>query len=516
MSESFAGRQGTVRDRPSALGVLDESLRLEAISPTIYRVNLARRFARASVLWLNDRWFRTLGVDLDQPTQRQQVERWLLDNYAVGIPSQHDPDSEYVGPAIEMNADRYGGTGGTVHGGSGRCLFKAGFNVKGAGRTNLTAGDTDWYHSHGCLWLEEAIRETLFGELAAQVFPKGAVPVIALLDTGTRIFWDDGTTGERRALLVRPNFVRIAHLQRSLFFGTSGFLGSDQELDARRCREVAERLWAGRGAFDWLHGLAQLIGEQVGFARFHRLWPGPFFSSNFSVDGRLLDFGSFRSLPDWKRRQGAASDLPFGREDEGVAPTLHNLAFLGSRIDAAAPNGSDLCATYRAAADEAFRNALFRLCRLPDSNTPAARKLHSLVRDSFASEQAGSLTAGPWRLRDDVQQRQVRLDPDVRALLRLAEGSGDDGLDRFRACFADRPSISREAVQIRVEAFVRDELSFTAHPPEATAAFVQSVLSEWRNILKPIIPSAPLSGYPDGVPGSRDRGTLHRKVPRHQ
>lgn len=83
----------------------DVSPMLERISPALYAPNRARRFRKPSMLWLNERWFTEVGIDLGQADVRNTVEDWLLENYAVGIPSLHDPEEVYVGPELEMMAD---------------------------------------------------------------------------------------------------------------------------------------------------------------------------------------------------------------------------------------------------------------------------------------------------------------------------------------------------------------------------------------------------------------------------
>src|SRR5206468_820219 len=110
---------------------------------------------------------------------------------------------------LTFHADRYGATSGSAHGGSGRVGTNGPFNVKGLGRTPLASTMSDWQHSHGCLWLEEAVREAIYSEVADAEFPHGAVPVVAIIGTGIRHELEDGAVGER-ALLVRPSFLRLA------------------------------------------------------------------------------------------------------------------------------------------------------------------------------------------------------------------------------------------------------------------------------------------------------------------
>ena len=312
-----------------------------------------RRFRDARLLWLNRSWLRANGHDMDDPEAVRQLSERLVADYGVGAPSPHEPASVYDGPWRRLLADRYGGTGGARTGGSGRCGDLGSFGAKGVGRTPLASDQVDWYHAHGCLWLEEAVREAICAEIARAEFPCSAIPVVAIIDTGSRIYWDDGSTGERRAVLIRPTFTRLAHFERSVFFGTSGFEGSDQWCDEAR---VAQRVRSlGPEAHARLITAFQAIGEQVGFSRCSRLWPGPVLTSNITLDGQLLDFGAFRSLASWRRVFGATTDAPFGDEDGSVERAAASLRFHLARHGAQPPSSAALREAYRQGLGEGMR-----------------------------------------------------------------------------------------------------------------------------------------------------------------
>lgn len=280
-----------------------------------------RPFRHARVAWLNNRWFQTVGVDCSIPEQRSEIENWLVNRFGVSVPSEDDPEGQYRPEEQHLYADRYGAPRGSVGGGSGRVGTFGTFNAKGIGRTPLVSLQSDWYHSHGCMFLEEAIREAILSEICTRTFPHGTVPTIAVIDTGARLRWRDGTYGARRAIIVRPAFLRVAHLMRSIFFGTSGYLGSDQVTDAACVRDMWERIPA-----ETLHTTFATVGAQYGFGNALRLWPGPFFVSNFTIDGELVDFGSFRALPNWMRARGESRAHSFGGEATLVAAAARSLA----------------------------------------------------------------------------------------------------------------------------------------------------------------------------------------------
>ncbi len=299
------------------------------LSPQLYVPFTVHRLRHARVVWLNEPWFAAAGREVGTPAQRRHVERWLLDRYAVGVPGEDDPAALFIGPPLTYWADRYGAPSGSMHGGSGRVGTLGAFNVKGVGRTPLVGDQSDWYHSHGCMWLEEAMREAILASVAARLFPHGAVPVIAVIDAGCRYNWRNGKQGARRALIVRPAFLRVASFMRSIFFGTCGMPGSAQWSDALRVRDLWTAEWPTPGVADLLTNAFAVIGYQYGWGRVHRLWPGPPFASNLTLTGALVDFGSFRAMPDWSRAQGEAASHGFGAEEALITAAARTLERIG-------------------------------------------------------------------------------------------------------------------------------------------------------------------------------------------
>lgn len=309
-----------------------------ALSTNLHVPFEARRFRAAELVWLNRRWFTSAGLDLEDLRVAAAVEQLMLNDYGVGIVDPKLPANTFTGPICTYYADRYGATGGSTQGGSGRVGILGPFNVKGIGRTPLVSRVADWQHSHGSLWLEEALREAIFSELVDAEFPYGAVPVVAIIATGIEQVLEDGKEIGERALVVRPNFLRLATLQRTIFFGDAGHVGADQYRDAERTREVWQRLWhpefgslRERAACPKLEITFRRLGEQYGFGHAVRLWPGPLFSSNVSLDGRLVDFGSMRALPSWRRAQSKFASHSFGGERTIVAKLAKSIAATGAR-----------------------------------------------------------------------------------------------------------------------------------------------------------------------------------------
>lgn len=299
---------------------------LNAVSSHMLTAFPVGQLIQADVFWLNERWFASVGICLAAHDVRRDIEAWLVKTFAVSSLERLCVDQSFGSQSLE--ADRYGGSGGAIHGGSGRCGAKDGFFAKGIGPTPLVAPNADWSHSHGCLYLYDAVREAIASELMQAELPNGAMPVIAILDAGFSVAPDANSPPERCGILIRPSFLRLAHFERSVYFGTSGFRGSDQDVDSARVRDAirfADERLGTSGSFD----LSSAFGRwanQSGAARAHRIWGGRPTSDNITVTGAHLDFGSFRSLPNWKAADDGHGQV-FGREvsdlQNAVPSVLH-------------------------------------------------------------------------------------------------------------------------------------------------------------------------------------------------
>jgi hypothetical protein len=218
-----------------------------------------------------------------------------------------------------VHADRYGDPRGTSpHGGSGRVATIGHFQVKGIGRTPLV-GDATWVHSHGQMSLTEAICEAIFGEILDMELPHGAVPAIAIIDSGESMNTPQGEL--RRALLVRPAALRPAHLLRAPSFVPSTGLAVAPSPDAARVRDSIAHL-ASMGDADRMElhlpsNLADLLdrlARQAATADALRLFSGGMFASNVALSGAILDFGVARALHTWASLQLHAHAQGFGHD----------------------------------------------------------------------------------------------------------------------------------------------------------------------------------------------------------
>ena len=297
----------------------------------------AHRIRSASLAWLNRRWFLERGFDLAQERTLRQVSEWLVEEFAWCVQSGSDG---VTADTRTLWADRYGSTQGrSPHGGSGRVATVGCFQAKGIGPTPLVGQGDKPGHSHGCLSLEECLREAIYAEVMAAEFPHGAVPAIAILDTGLHFsspepdqLYDQNA---RRGILIRPSVVRPAHAERApLFKQPTGDFRNSQAADVQRTRDVIAHWMSAaahetgmNGAMEALEALVRAMVEQIAFGQVQRLFSGGYFSSNVSIRGELLDFGNTHALPNWVHAHVLRLDPGFGKEMELIGPLIGSLSF---------------------------------------------------------------------------------------------------------------------------------------------------------------------------------------------
>lgn len=267
--------------------------------------------------------------------------------------------------------DRYGGSGIGSNGGSGRAALINGYYVKGIGRTCLIGKDVDAGHASGGAYLEEAVREAIFGEIIASEFPHGGVNTLAIIATGTQQIWHtpSGVKAETQVLIVRPAFLRPAHFERAAaFLGAAPCSGM---LDAARVKSMfdAAATYFTAPEFARLYRSCWLLwAEQLAYGFVHRLSHGGLSTSNMSLSGALVDFGAATALPDWGAAVTVHGYPPAGTELQQLFSALKNCAYYHERFwqpmfadaaDAQAFSGA-IVGAYR----DRLHNEFLRICGL--------------------------------------------------------------------------------------------------------------------------------------------------------
>jgi hypothetical protein len=432
-------------------------VRLEEWSPQMLVPFQCRQLRRAMVLWINRRWFLERQFDLTNNGTVRRIHEWLVDEFAYAIPQPGDPQTAFTTKTKFLHADRYGSsTGRTPHGGSGRVATIGAFQAKGIGVTPLVGHGGDPGHSHGCCSIEEAIREAIYSEVAAAEFPHGAVPVVAILTTEL-IFANPGPT--RRAIVIRPAVLRIAHAERAPMFKESltGFRNSQIE-DSIRTRDVVQK-WIRESKIG-LPDLLTRVAEQVAFGQVHRLFSGGYFSSNLAVDGSIMDHGGMRALPNWVNARNLDGVAGFGEEMMIVNKMIESLAFYFNKYrpkhSALAPSGAAL----RSCAQEANERAFAREClRIWGFNTNASPALTSAVvqplRRYFSAQQKyqvnykyGENNRFHWLHDETAQEAESKTLNTVSAALCRYFAEFPDGNERCQRAWitADRYLMPRKAL----------------------------------------------------------------------
>lgn len=245
---------------------------------------------------------------------------------------------------LDADLEMYGGSGLGGNAGGVRCANYAGFQVKGTGPSELGGPGTDKWHRHGALSLQDAMRETVMGELIHLAAPHGAVRAMAIVDLGftfaTEVGVDKLPSSAPRALLFRELSVRAAHFMRSSFMNVGPNLA---------LREV-ERMRDGIPRFaDWLcrdlgqvsfddaaQGLVLMFDRlmnQVAVLRTKRLVHGSLIPSNFCIDGRLLDFTTSTAVSTFQPVMVSLGGLTSQQQHQQVLRALPELLFYLSKYD---------------------------------------------------------------------------------------------------------------------------------------------------------------------------------------
>ena len=371
---------------------------LGAISPDLLVPFPAQRLVSMRVAWLNRRWFLARGIDVTLVSERERVEAWLVAEF--GYISQAASTALPKTDRKTFYADRYGSTEGTTpHGGSGRSGIAGRFSAKGIGVTPLVGKGAAPGHAHGCATLEECLREAVYSEIIGAESPHGAVPTIAVLDTGIDFIDPDARTRSqrhsRRGLLIRPCVLRPAHAERAALFRRADGMHElqNQREDVARARAVVHT-WA-RAALPRRTAVPAetLIGrlaQQIAFAQVHRFTGGGLFSSNVSLLGEWLDFGNAHALPDWSHAKVLDHAAGFGAEQLTLRAICHSIAFYLWKYGGQAGPVHTIEARLTKIAADAYNDAWNRECAalfLPDDAAANNLPLTGAIRAYFERQQ---------------------------------------------------------------------------------------------------------------------------------
>ena len=370
-------------------------------------------------------------------------------------------------------ADRYGGERIGFNGGSGRTVTVGGYCVKGVGRTPLVSALTDEGHASGGAYLEETVRETIYGEIVATEFPHAGVPTLAIIDTGLVQDWHttEEPQSERRTLLVRPSFVRPAHFQRAAGF-QSGH-AKEGSSDAHRVRQVFGIAVEALGADGLMQHVDQLWdrwAEQMAHAFVHRLPHGADNTSNIAIDGRLLDFGGTNVVPSWAAAATSFFPQRFSQRFGVLVHCIRSMGyFFGRHLHAEI--GSEAAIKRRidrawAVHSRAVTTQVLRVCGAPAATArdavaadrpghlwrQAVRLIEHYQRETLDMVVATPVPVIPWdvdRLWDDTPPAHLRA---MRGVLQdlVGEAGRDDARRRNAILASDRPLLHKREMRTAI------------------------------------------------------------------
>lgn len=147
------------------------------------------------VIWCNFELARELGFDVPPSNlMTPQFHDQLIEALAYRVLERGENPGERK--TITMYGDRYGGAGVAPALGSGRAGFLPYGNLclKGLGLTPLFKHDDpdDFEHSHGGMPMDEALAESLLGEINMNLFSQGSARILAIIDHGEFITYPEG------------------------------------------------------------------------------------------------------------------------------------------------------------------------------------------------------------------------------------------------------------------------------------------------------------------------------------
>ncbi len=478
---------------------------------------VAKKLCHPTVVWINERWLLERGINVLDPSARKRTLNWLIDQFAYCVPADGDPAGAYLDAEKVLKADRYGGSGIVPHGGSGRTGTLGRFQIKGIGVTPLVGTVPQGSYATGCAWLEEAIREALYGEVAEAEFPHSGVPVIAVIDTGMNHRRPDGECGERRALIIRPAVMRPAHFERAPMFSATDFYRQHSSGDdVKRVREAISRFREqtppqGASGADpaSLPELLVRVAEQIAFGRVHRLCHGGYLTSNLTMRGELLDFGSFRSVPDWSRAFSQDNMPGFGSEMLFLKSAARSLVFHFNKYRSPSEpvlREIDVLATAELALQSRFERECLRLWGAVDIDDPclrgeildAMRRYYNLQQRTNISYERGSVSVRPW-ISAALPERlsnpsaSVRLTAEDALIERVSSalnahfGAFEDAnaaielaLSTARRLLRPRPSLYREELQRSLYDLIGGQNAAEIPSPESVSETIRARLSSGR------------------------------------
>lgn len=258
----------------------------------------------SEVVWINKELIQEYGIELDEDTLKKE----LIENFSYVSKGYAKKIRIITNDKKQFMADQYGSRHEVCNGGSARCGLNGHFQIKGIGRNPLVAANMSESHSHGKLFIDEAISEAIWGEICHKHLPYGAIRTLAIIKTNIKhkFGYLDDEPNKHCALAIREVSVRPAHFERCTFFWPEESYSYLRDNDANRVRKAVPYLSSlllgdnqNASLGDALNIVVDRLACQIAASRVKGIPHGSLTSSNISVDGRFLDFGTITAVPDF-------------------------------------------------------------------------------------------------------------------------------------------------------------------------------------------------------------------------
>ncbi|EGR1061472.1 TPA: protein adenylyltransferase SelO family protein [Vibrio cholerae] len=264
----------------------------------------AYKLKGTEVVWVNKELIQEYKIELDD----EAIISALIENFSYVSKGYAKKSRIITNDKKQFMADQYGSRHEICNGGSARCGINGHFQIKGIGRNPLVAANMSESHSHGKMFIDEAISEAIWGEICHKHLPYGAIRTLAIIKTNVKhkFGYLEAAPNKHCALAIREVSVRPAHFERCTFFWPEESYSYLRDNDANRVRKAARffsnALLGGNqdASFgDALNIMIDRLACQIAASRVKGIPHGSLTSSNISVDGRFLDFGTITAVPDF-------------------------------------------------------------------------------------------------------------------------------------------------------------------------------------------------------------------------
>ncbi len=280
-------------------------MKLNNLPPSSFISFKTYKLKGSELVWFNYDLAREYGFTGDI----SEISQEILEKYSYVSDGYVGEEFLDLNDNKEFFADRYGSRYEACNGGSARCGYDGIFQVKGIGANPLVSSNIDRGHSNGKLFLDEAILESIWGEICHSHLPFGSVRTLAIIRTNvdSEFTYLQGNPLMPCALVVREFAIRPAHFERCTFFWPKKEHLSLRDNDATRVEEAIGLLprlvHSSEQDKTILESLITIIikmAKQISYSRIKGIPHGSLTSSNISIDGRFLDFGTITAVPDFK------------------------------------------------------------------------------------------------------------------------------------------------------------------------------------------------------------------------